>query len=171
MGRQIRFYTAPKDMSEMLDYLYANGGIMINENGTELSEDEIDNIQDYDYINRKYRFPDLFVKCKESFLLFNYYSKIDRKRLDMFKSEVIDFSTSRKLNDSFEYGQGRFHIETDTYKNHPKIKLLYDVMVKYIKKNFIISDDKNCYIGKEAFELYKQGKYIAFNYSFTEKKK
>ena len=171
MGRQIGFYASQKDMSEMIDYLYANGGIMINENGTELSKDELDNIQDREYIKKKYRFPDMFVKCKDSNIIFNYYPKIDRKSLDMFKSEVIDFSPSKRSDDDTYYAQGRFHIETATYNNCPNIQNLYNIIVKYIKKNFIISNTKDCYMGKDAFELYKQGKYTTWIYTFAEKKK
>ena len=41
MGWQVNFYGTQKDMNELCDYIKSKGGIIINEDGEELTEDDL----------------------------------------------------------------------------------------------------------------------------------
>ena len=173
MGRQICFFASKSDLIDFFSFLSANNGVVINENGTELKKDELENIQDREFIKGRYDFPDMYVKHKDSSILFNHYTKLLPHRicLDSFKSEVIQFSVPQhfpKMSESeYDIQIGRFHVETETYSNCQKIKELYNQIVKYIKKNYMISENKLAYIGREAYKWYKEGKLIPKSLCYT----
>lgn len=168
MGLQTRYFATQEDMVELFKYIYSQGGIAINEDGTELTEYDIAHILDSVYMNNRFKFCSLYIKMSDSNIIYNYYPNIDRKCLNFLKSDVLQFDVPESKLDQEkmqkEYHEGRFYFFGEQYGNSPKTKSLYSSIKKYIIKNFISEKCKrgalNSYMGKNAFEQYKKGKYI-----------
>lgn len=161
MGRQILFYATSKDIAEMINYIKSFGWIIIKKNGDEINADFV---YDLSLSNSS-----LFIKTISSKIELINYSDGSGVYLDKVNSEIVEFMLpfryffDSQSKNNFHYG--RFYIETDKYKNSPICKMLYDSNVKYVKNNFFISDNHFAYIGKDAYHLYKKGKYVPINFS------
>ena len=161
MGRQIRFYASKKDLVKIIDYIKTMGGIIVEKSGNEIDDNVINEMTE--------SVLGLYVKTLDSQIGFCNYSDGSGAFLVSAESETVEFlppfpcTYDPELKNAFHYG--RFYVETDKYNNSKICKMLYDNVVKFIKKNYLISDDKDAYIGDAAYELYKNGKYIPINFS------
>lgn len=161
MGRQIRYYATKKDLVEIIDFIKSIGGIIVEKNGNEI-DDNVKNKMTEKVLG-------LYIKTLDSQIGFCNYSDGSGAFLVSAESETVEFmppfpcTYDPELKNAFHYG--RFYVETDKYYNSEICKMLYDRIVKYIKKNYLISDDKDAYIADEAYELYENGKYVPINFS------
>ena len=164
MGKQIRFYITQTDAKDLIDLIYSNGGILISTAGDELTKDDLEHIADVIYIKNKYIDSCVYIKLQNSNLQFDNYK---RKYIDYEYSDVIEFSLPRPIKHRENtFSAGRFWYATSYYnKNNELIKKtlmkgMFNLLQKYIRKNYIANDDKSEYIGLDCYEKYKRGEYI-----------
>lgn len=161
------FFTAEKDLCELLEFVYANGGILIYEDGTEVEKSDWIHLPDEEYIEKKFRFYNWYIKLDNSYMKFGYAENIDRKSVDFFYSEVIKLSIpkwSRTVKDGYVNGriwyEYRYYDENGELKDTKYLDSFYNKIKRYITKNYRISEDKYFYIAPEAYKLYKENKYV-----------
>ncbi len=161
MGWQVIFYGTQKDMNELCEFIKKKGGIVINEDGQELTEEDIHHIIDIDYINKRFRYWTFYIKRKDSKIIYNYYSKIDRKCLDSFYSDVLGFKIP--VNDRKKYDSGRVYLYGNCEgwgANTEETKKLYNAIKRYIKNNYVKRKEEidfQVYMGKDGYEQLKNG--------------
>lgn len=162
VGQQVCFFAIQKDMDELFNYIYSKGGIVINEDGNELNEYDLAHIMDKDYLDNRFRFYGLYIKISTSKIIYDYYPSIDRTCLCDSKSDVLQLSIPQHMKDmdKYEFQYGRVYLFGIDNGNTAKTVKLYDSIKYYIRKNYIIGENKWTYIGKNAYEQYKLGKYI-----------
>lgn len=167
MGRQIGFFAIKNDIEAIVRYINSLGGIIIQKDGNELDKNVAN---DFSTLHSQ-----LYLKTVDSKIKYNYYKDGSGVYIDCFNSEVVEFSPSFFQKAFSETGYdmqiGRFYMQTDTYNHCLNVKTLYNKIVNYIKKNYVISENKDAYMGKDAFALYKEGKLIpkSINYIFSFK--
>jgi len=168
MGKQTRFYASANDVSQLVKEVRGWGGIFICEDGYELNDYEISMISDEEYCSSRFRYANFYIKLNSSRIDFVYYLEIDRRCINLSLSEVIEFSTcARAPRNSVCYEHGRIWYEPmNTIDRGMRkgestaIDRLYIQIDIYIKRNYILSEDRFAYIGQDAMEKYHMGVFL-----------
>ena len=153
MGRQIRFFMYGNDELLFLEEVKRNFDLLLDEQSEPIK----------DFVK-----PDVlrsFFITKENSNIFNRTSG----KIDPLFSEVIQFTRSLIKNDN-QLWEGGLWIETKFYDKNKKLIIKpdwiinkFDFYKKWITKNFILNKEKNVYIGKNAYQLYKEKGFVMKN--------
>ena len=173
MGRQIMFYADAVDMEHLIRFIQQCNGIIINEDGSVLDDDDLSHILEPEYLESKFPYVDLWIKLENSLISYDYYPKSNRTSLKLFESEAIQFSRpSSRKNEKNLFSWGRFWYAPKSYDadgrilvKNPDLNILYNALKRYIRKNYRISRDKLTYIAPHCYELYKRGEYLPGGHS------
>ena len=176
MGRQINFFATFADMEPLISKLYEKDIVVINEYGRIIGRQEAPELfnkatkQDSIYITRDY--------FHKAYIPFGP-EKIPI--IDVMKSEVIEFFSSYPKTDinatpdciDYSYYPGRFWYSRDyldieqmiiRYKtNDAELGKIYDMIVRYIRKNFKYSSKWQYYIGSDAYQKMQNGLFIPYS--------
>jgi len=147
MGKQIRFFMVQQDEEKFLKVIKEFGDTIV------------------DNMLQPFSLCDITSSTKEILNIISPESSIIKSKrgcIDSLFSDTIEFSRSYLKNQNELY-YGRLWTELKYYNENREIvtksKVLndrYSFYNKWIKKNFKISDDKDFYIGEEAYKLYKE---------------
>lgn len=176
MGRQINFFATFVDMEPLISKLYDKGIVIIDEYGREAGRQEAPLLfkqaskQNSIYITKDYFYKAYFPFGSEGLL-----------KIDVKKSEVIEFFSSCPKTDinntpdciDYSYYPGRFWYSRDyldaeqmviRYKtNDAELGKIYDMIVRYIRKNFKYSRKWTYYIGPDAYQKMQNGLFIPYS--------
>lgn len=150
MGRQIRFFMAPEDEYEFLKTMFELELIILDRQAEQIASSDTKTIEGLSF----------YITFKNSNIVKTSYGFVDA-----IGSEVIQCSPNIvKQNGSIR--NGRLWVEHKYYDSNQELveksielKKVYDLLSKWIRKNYKLSTCKMFYIGKKAYELYRDGKY------------
>lgn len=166
MGRQIRFWAIQKDYEELSEILIQNDIIVLTRSGNRL---EPSSKKFYTVFGAEQCF-----LTKEGLRL----PYDENKNVDRWNSEVVEFANCRpsklKISDpsgcklirtGYEHGRLWYdpYFRDDSYNETAKCKELtamYNLLKRYIQKNYRISKCKCGYIGPYAYEEYMKDNFI-----------
>ena len=163
MGWQVNFYGTQKDMNELCEFIKKKGGIVIQEDGKELTEEDLQHITDFEYIKKRFRYWNFYIKRKDSKIVYNYYSENNRKCVSDSYSDVLSFSIPWIRNNQKEYDRGRvyYYGQCEGWgANTEETKKLYNAIKRYIKNNYVKRKEEfgfQVYMGKDGYEQLKNG--------------
>ncbi|HTK03558.1 MAG TPA: hypothetical protein VL401_02195 [Alphaproteobacteria bacterium] len=148
MSKQINFFFSEVDRREFVTFVFSQSDKVISDKGEILDFDKA---------------------CDSSFYITNPDSKIYKRNsgfIDVFPSEVIEFSKGAFKEKQKDMWESRLYLKTQYYDKNDELVTKpqwlvkkYEDYVKWLKKRVYKSTNTppTIYIGKQAFELYKQG--------------
>jgi hypothetical protein len=150
MGRQTNFYFTSKDDAGFLDFIEQNGMIIYSYEAKILTRAEADSYDE----------SELFLSFHNAEIFMRVTS------IEQLSSEVIQYSRSI-CKEGKRLWTGRIWSELRKYddkwkkvEKNPELTAFYNVLSKWIKKESKISVCKSFYIGKDAYERYKNDNWI-----------
>lgn len=160
MGRQINFFQLHDDVMKLCEYLYSNDIVIFNYRGL-----LIEDWRNIDFQGEK-KTPE---KIIGNYFIANRTTIWDKSEADIycypnFYDQVIEFCPSHLSCSRINFfNNGRFYFSNELYDNNEML-LLYKVLVKYIKKNYIYSKESGFYIAPNFFKEYKSKKVFPCNF-------
>lgn len=160
MGKQINFYQLQEDALLLFKEFYSRSMVLYDSRG------EI--IEDYNVVY----FPSAINSITKNFVG-NYFigyrttcfdKSLSQKYLyPSFWKYLIEFIPSRlSMERDGYYNDGRIYLSNELYENK-ELKLLYDMLVKYIKKTYEYNREMSAYIAPHFMERLKRGEVIPCN--------
>ena len=163
MGRQIRFFISNDELIQLCEIAISKGGFLVNSRNESLS---------------LIATPQFFIVVENSKLFYWENGKTIPYRvgqvIDRISSDVLVLSSCRKVEypntDPNGYEHGRVWYETSFFdddgnliKKNKELDSIFNELNRYIRKNYIISTDKQWYMGPNTYEKYLEGKYIPYS--------
>jgi len=149
VGRQINFFLAGDEESEFIDFIYTQGGSIIDRFGRIMSKKEV-----------------ILETFWQIYITFPQ-SVIDMKnngRIDDFTSNVIEYD--RSVVKEKKIAAGRMYVELigydeqgNKFRKEKWLEEKFNIYKKWIIKHCKISKDKEWYIGIKTYLLYKNQGY------------
>jgi len=162
MGRQVRFYMDEEDERRFLEFLWTTGDVVVLPYSSrqakfpELTELPGFSSEQFDF------FLWLFNRNVSSKLVTEYVPQQEYFVIDREKSSVVEFS--RTILDQNIIRPGRLWVEfkyLDPEGNweskEPGFKKWYEIVAKWIRKNYSHEIDPDFYFGPGALELVRKG--------------
>ncbi len=151
MGRQIRFFMAPEDEGEFVDMILEKKELLVR---PKLKDGNIEPIKTRLSIS-DYK---LYIISEHSRIV----GKSTGFICETF-SDVIEFYRC-KIKDGCRMEYGRLWVELKYWDEqgqlitkNKRLSERFEFYRKWIKKNYLLSKDKEFYIGDEAYKLYCEG--------------
>jgi len=149
LGRQIEFFFGDKDEASFLDFIYGNDYLIMDRKGNFLSKE---NAQ---------------ISIELSFFITFNGSQIEKNGefIDQYSSEIIQNSRCKFwVDDILSHGRiwtqlKYWNSDNEYVEKNSQLNQTYNVLLKWIKKNTRRSICKYYYIGEQAYEQYRQGKW------------
>lgn len=148
MGRQIRFYQTEEDMSAFLDFLNTLNVTVIGKNAVGSSAEMKE---------------DIIVEMSKFAHQYILYPRVDEAKQDFGylvanAIGVILTSPNRESPFSQTYELGRlYYRKTDQNPRDAEIGALYNIIYKYIRKNYFYNKDEATYFAPVFLEKYEAG--------------
>lgn len=150
MGKQIEFFMTKLDELEFLKMVVENGYLIMDDKASVI---EIDEVIESSTLSSIITFKNSKI-CKS-----------ENDFLDVIESEVIEFSRSLNRSDNSMLS-GRIWGEFKYYNSSQELIAkskqmndMYNILVKWIKKNMRQSKCKNFFAGSDAYRFYKINGY------------
>ena len=146
MGRQLYFFMSKEDELKFLKYIIQKNYIVFSRYNLLLKEEEANNSDEVIYS----------LSFDGANIIKNEYSQINRS-----DSEVVEFyRCSTKIEKSLVVGRiwmAPTRLIGDNFvEKSSKLKDLYNLLARYIKRNMKISVDKHYYIAENAYNMYRK---------------
>ncbi len=181
MGRQVRFFVTDNDIDDLIEVIHQNNGQIITRLSKQCSS--LADFKEKDDLEGK----QFFIKFQNSKLINR--GGLSSHILDQLSSEVVEVSLCRNVNKEIvdvsmlgktvepiyipnpdyslsTFECGRIWYESKYYDEQGNIveksedlKTMFDILKKYIRKNYHISVQKDYYIGPDAYLKYLKGEF------------
>ena len=151
MGKQVRFFMSKKDENNFLEVVLKNESLILDKQAGSLT---FEKAQSSEELSLFFSLPNANIKQDS-----NGY-------IDAIVAEVVQFSKSKEVEGG-GLRNGRIWAEFKYYDNNRELitknkqfSNMYKKLEKWIKNNFKLSKCNDYYIGSDAYEKYKEGKYV-----------
>lgn len=163
MSKQINFILDQKDFDAIVKYIKTKEFILLDQFGVAVNDNLINTVIDRLWYDKNYSGENFYIADRESVL--DYVVIKDKKRIEGNRSDVVEFSLRPNSEKANTFPAGRFYYVTEYWDSESESWItkewdqtkVYNKLRYYIRKHYIIANNKFDYMGPNCYVKYLNG--------------
>lgn len=163
MGRQIRFYQTDSDIYDLLSFLSQHQLHVFDSAGNILNQVD-DMYREYSVsVNEKYMPKEDYLNSPIEYVIPCPIDTVEIAKVRFYHIETSNYEIKKTAGMTI-INDGRFYLPNEYYSNK-KIVDIYNLLKKYIRKNYLYSQQWAAYFSQKFVEEYKKGNIHFANFN------